>query len=109
MSRVSQVTCGAEWGCVLEWGTVGKAVTKKSKAHTSETMRCLENSKEGWGWERLAWQEMRGRQGLLHVYRFILCRVSNAGPLRIFQESNAVKGARLEEDTPGRMLWQCSR
>lgn len=50
-----------------------------------------------------------GRQGLFHAYKFILCPVSNAGPLKIFKESNTVKGARLEEDRLGRMLWLWSR
>lgn len=48
---------------------------------------------------------MRGRQGLFHAYEFILCIMNNAGPLKIFKESDTVKEARLEEDRLGRMLW----
>lgn len=37
----------------------------------------------------------RGRWGLFHTCKRILCSVSNAGPLKIFKET------RLEEDRAG--------
>lgn len=51
----------------------------------------------------------RGTWGLFHTCKHILCSVSNAGPLKIFKESDTVKGSRLEEDTPGRLLQQWFR
>ena len=51
----------------------------------------------------------RGRRGLFHTCKRIGCSVSNAGPLKIFKESDTVRGSRLEEDRPGRLLQQWIR